>query len=630
MSGQRSASSSSATGCSLREASSISSQSLWRSTHNRMAMASSYSIGNTKINSCAQNNSGPSLAVFSWGRGEDGQLGIGDTSDQDEPTYVDALRGVGVQQIACGSGHTVVLTNDGEVYTWGRGDDGRLGHGDNGWKYVPRMILSLAGHVICQVTCGSYHTAAVACNGDLYTWGGGMYGKLGHGNESGHSTPKRLERLVGFTVTNIACGSRHTAVITSTGDLYTWGDKENGVAGHGDNEGHQYTPKLLDKLAGKRVVQLSACGFHTGCLTDTGDVYTWGEGKFGRLGHGTERNCHSPRLVEGLMGKHPIQIACGGFHTAVITQDGSMYTFGGGEHGQLGHGDKVNKVQPTLVQTLRDVSISQITCGWSHSVALTSTGEVYTWGNGDHGKLGHGNGKKVSTPQRVDKLLGNPVVKVASYNEHTAVLVEADPNYSSSSSSNHISETQPVSSTYIEQMRELVNNAESHPDVIFLFDHDDDHDDGQLYPKQIYAHRSILASRCETFAAMFRSGMKESYSKEIKISHISPAIFEIIMEYIYTDGVRSSVKLEQAVDLYMASDLYHLTPLQEYCCTVVRQNINADTAPLLLQASSESNCHIMKDICMEYMVAHFDIISKSEGIKSVSHALLLEILAMRP
>jgi len=83
------------------------------------------------------------------------------------------------------------LFTDGEVYTWGRGDDGRLGHGDNGWKYVPRIIgtTSLHGQVVIQVTCGSYHTAAVCSNGDLYTWGGGMYGKLGHGNESGHSTP---------------------------------------------------------------------------------------------------------------------------------------------------------------------------------------------------------------------------------------------------------------------------------------------------------------------------------------------------------------------------------------------------------------------------------------------------------
>jgi len=269
------------------------------------------------------------LAVYSWGRGEDGQLGIGDTSDQDEPTYVDALRGVGVKQIACGSGHTVVLTGDGEVYTWGRGDDGRLGHGDNGWKYVPRLTHSLTGQIITHVTCGSYHTAAVSSNGDLYTWGGGMYGKLGHGNESGHSTPKRVEALFGLTIVDIACGSRHTAVVTNKGCLYTWGDKENGVAGHGDTEGYQYTPKLLERLSGKKVVQLSACGFHTGCLTDQGEVYTWGEGKFGRLGHGQERNCHSPRLVESLLGKRPRQIACGGFHSAVITHDGKMYTFGG-------------------------------------------------------------------------------------------------------------------------------------------------------------------------------------------------------------------------------------------------------------------------------------------------------------
>lgn len=60
-----------------------------------------------------------------------------------------------------------------QVYTWGRGDDGRLGHGDQGWKYVPRLAQALAGQVICQVTCGSYHTAAVTNNGKLFTWGGG-------------------------------------------------------------------------------------------------------------------------------------------------------------------------------------------------------------------------------------------------------------------------------------------------------------------------------------------------------------------------------------------------------------------------------------------------------------------------
>jgi len=103
-----------------------------------------------------------------------------------------------------------------------------------------------------------------------------MYGKLGHGNEAGCSTPKRVDGLAGLVVAQIACGSRHTAVVTSQGALYSWGDKENGVAGHGEVEGHQYTPRLVERLAGKRIVQLSACGFHTGCLTDTLELYTWG------------------------------------------------------------------------------------------------------------------------------------------------------------------------------------------------------------------------------------------------------------------------------------------------------------------------------------------------------------------
>jgi len=99
---------------------------------------------------------------------------------------------------------------------------------------------------------------------------------VGHGNEAGCSTPKRVEGLAGLVVAQIACGSRHTAVVTSQGALYSWGDKENGVAGHGEVEGHQYTPRLVERLAGKRIVQLSACGFHTGCLTDNLELYTWG------------------------------------------------------------------------------------------------------------------------------------------------------------------------------------------------------------------------------------------------------------------------------------------------------------------------------------------------------------------
>jgi Regulator of chromosome condensation (RCC1) repeat len=116
-----------------------------------------------------------------------------------------------------------------------------------------------------------------------------MYGKLGHGNENGSAVPKKVESLSSSTTTaalmqHVACGSRHTVAVTTTGVLYSWGDREQGVSGHGDGGivvaapagapsvalldlGHQLIPKLVERLATKRIVQVSACGFHTGCLT---------------------------------------------------------------------------------------------------------------------------------------------------------------------------------------------------------------------------------------------------------------------------------------------------------------------------------------------------------------------------
>jgi hypothetical protein len=267
---------------------------------------------------------------------------------------------------------------------------------------------------------------------------------------------------------------------------------------------------------------------------------------------------------------------------------------------------------------------------------------VYTWGNSDHGKLpfvsylspmrpwseplkpfvscltlgklGVGSSRRVSVPQLVEKLKQYRVVKVASYNEHTAVLVEPFDHVGAGLGGGV--NAVPVTTAYNSSMRALVNDEEF-SDVTFTVE-----------DQPVYAHRALLASRCEHFAAMFRSGMRESADKAIiPIPEMCRPVFLLLLEYIYTDCVK--IELEHAIELYIASDLYQLERLRDMCCTVVRRNLNAENSGPLLQNATEAHCHILKEVCMAYVVENFDVVSKTEGIKQVSHSLLLEILAQR-
>jgi len=293
------------------------------------------------------------------------------------------------------------------------------------------------------------------------------------------------------------------------------------------------------------------------------------------------------------------------------------------------------------VQSLENIFVSQITCGWSHSVALDAKGRVFTWGNSDHGKLGHGTGRKVSVPQLVDKLKDYRVVCVASYNEHTSALVEPfDHRLGLAGAVNAV----PVTAAYTSQIRAMVNDEEF-SDVTFIVENG-----------PVYAHRAILAQRCEHFAAMFRryifvrcflnnrlflsqshkhvppvlsrfSGMRESVERTITIPNMKKKSFLLLLEYLYTDAVK--IEVENAIDLYIIADLYHIERLREMCCTVVRRNLSAENSGPLLQNASASHCHVLKEVCMKYVVENFDAVSKTEGIKQVSHTLLLEILSQR-
>uniref|UniRef100_A0A0D9VAA9 FYVE-type domain-containing protein n=1 Tax=Leersia perrieri TaxID=77586 RepID=A0A0D9VAA9_9ORYZ len=302
--------------------------------------------------------------VFIWGEGTgEGLLGggsswVGSSSgakmDHLLPKPLEFAVRLDVQNISCGGRHAALVTKQGEIYSWGEESGGRLGHGVDCDVAQPKLIDSLAHMNIELVACGEYHTCAVTLSGDLYTWGDGTFkfGLLGHGNDVSHWVPKRVDGpLEGIHVSSISCGPWHTALVTSAGQLFTFGDGSFGVLGHGD-----------------RAI----------ALTTSGHVYTMGSAVYGQLGN-PQADGLLPVRVEGKLHKNFVEeISCGAYHVAVLTSRTEVYTWGKGAHGRLGHGDTDDKNTPTLVEALKDKQVRSVVCGINFTAAIC----IHKWVSG--------------------------------------------------------------------------------------------------------------------------------------------------------------------------------------------------------------------------------------------------------
>ncbi|MED6172181.1 hypothetical protein PIB30_047659 [Stylosanthes scabra] len=339
-----------------------------------------------------------------------------------------------VQQISSGVRHIALVTRQGEVFTWGEESGGRLGHGIDKDFGQPHVVEFLAVTNVDFVACGENHTCALTTSDELYSWGDGAYnvGLLGHGTDASHWIPKRVSGpLEGHQVISVACGTWHSALATANGKLFTFGDGTFGVLGHGDRESVLY-PKEVQLLSGLRTLKV-ACGvWHTAAIVEvtlpsssnvsSRKLFTWGDGDKYRLGHGNKETYLQPTCVSSLIELNFHQIACGHTMTVALTTSGHIFTMGGTEHGQLGNPLSDGKV-PMLVQDkLVGEYVEEISCGSHHVAVLTSRSELYTWGKGANGRLGHGDTDDRKGPTIVEALKERHVKNISCGSKFTACI----------------------------------------------------------------------------------------------------------------------------------------------------------------------------------------------------------------
>ncbi|RCV07809.1 hypothetical protein SETIT_1G275300v2 [Setaria italica] len=374
--------------------------------------------------------------IFVWGDIQGRMLDRGHLSAANVslPRLLKSAQILDVQSITCGEKHAAIVTKQGQVFSWGEENSGRLGHKTRDSVSHPKIIDSLSSIPVKAIAFGAKHTCAVSVSGELYEWGEGIH-SLGLWNDQCRRSQWFPHKLIstsdGISVSKIACGQWHTAIISSTGQLFTYGDGTFGVLGHGDTC-CVAQPKEVESLRGLRTKSVACGPWHTAAIVETsgtpksnapgGKLFTWGDAGEGKLGHTDKKSKLVPTRVETLVDCDFIQVSCGMSITVVLTITGVVFTIGSKKHGQSGNPRPEDTSICMVEGPLKTEFIKDISCGTSHVAVLAMNGKVFTWGKGTEGQLGLGDYVDRTSPTLVEALEDKQVESITCCSNFTVVI----------------------------------------------------------------------------------------------------------------------------------------------------------------------------------------------------------------
>jgi RHS repeat-associated protein len=277
--------------------------------------------------------------------------------------------------------HLLALLNDGRLMASGDNAHGQLGRGPttDGSK-KPVFVTNLAD--VVAVSAGGWHSLALTGDGNVWSWGSNDKGQLGIGDRS------ISQKLVPVTVTNlsnvvfISAGRDFTLAATSDGKVYAWG--ANNLGQLGDNTViNKYAPTNVLYLS--NIIAVAAGGGHSLALRFDGSVWTWGDNSQGQLAiTNTSVNFKRPTLVNGI--SNIVAISAGAVHSLALQSDGTVWAWGHNRYGQIGGNTNiVVNPRPTIVKNISGVV--SLTAGGFSSMAQLANGAVATWGSQGHQRL---------------------------------------------------------------------------------------------------------------------------------------------------------------------------------------------------------------------------------------------------
>lgn len=352
--------------------------------------------------------------LYGWGDNSFGQIGDGTKLDKQRPVETLATD---IIAVSTGKQHSIAVQRNGLMLVWGRNTNGQLGFGskDNYYHFTPTTLKTL-DH-IKEVAAGWFHSLALEEDGTVWSWGGNYKGQLGDGSLEERSLPVQVKGPQGVSrflenIVKIGAGSDFSVALDRSGKVWQWGRDT-------------LLPEQVPEL--ENIIDIATGAWHTLALKSDGTVWSWGYNWSGQLGigvweyeHGyTPNNEYNDVLqVQNLSGI--VAIAAGNDHSLALTSKGTIFAWGDNEHGQIGTTINRNKYWPIKIPSIE--GIIAIGAGEYSTFAIKNNKTVWGWGDNSFGQLGIGSLESKNTPQQISTLDGWDIEKIEAGGGHTVAV----------------------------------------------------------------------------------------------------------------------------------------------------------------------------------------------------------------
>lgn len=364
--------------------------------------------------------------IYCWGLAAEGQIGNNSLANAKTPQK--AATKFNPISIDCGGQYSMAVSDDNELYGWGANTKFRMGMEQETDFPIPTRVG--AGVKIRSVACGDWHSLALSTGSVVLSAGYNKNGCLGLGSDCSKASQfSKVGCLSDLGIQRVFAGRNISLFLTSAGQLLSCGIAS--LTGN-KTQKDQFSPLAIQSLEHTRIADASAGFSACACVDDGGALYTWGCADFHQLGHGSKSPVQEPSIVKALAGVKVTQVSCGktdrNAHSGCVDEEGSIYTWGSGYKGKLGHGGTDDEKLPRKLAF--EIKAKKLVVGGIHSAFLSREGDIYTFGCGSDGRLGHpeiGNQKvlyKEYRPRRVEAFKQGSALDVSSSYYHMVALIK--------------------------------------------------------------------------------------------------------------------------------------------------------------------------------------------------------------